>query len=281
MSSKEFFPEARYDLTQLINWQANPYLFITKIVHVKVDSYSSHEGTLYVYGKNFEGIIDISELSIYEIDYFPDNIYTPKFVLNCFANDTCITAMIIGYANGHFILSRKKSMRKALSYLKIGQIISAYKTGTTKTMVFLDIGAGINAIIPSHEISSCRVDASKYFKTFQYIPVKLIDESEHENKFIMSYKQCFSPKHIEKNDIVYGKTICYTNDYSGVFVELSPNQAGIVDTDGLLVVESRAYSYLKPNIVIGQTYPFWVKRIKQSKTTGEAQYALRFISTIK
>lgn len=278
----DFMPEARYGPSYLANWQANPFLFIGKVVHVKVDYYDPANGIIYLHGKNFDGIMSKDELSIYSSSCYSDS-QTPKFLLKALSDRFCLTVLIIGFNadDNMFIFSRKKVMQKALHHLECGQTIIAYKVGATKSTVFLDIGAGINAIIPVSEVSCCRIfDVSEYFRDQNWIKVKLINVGNYANKFITSYKQAFIPERIQAHDIVYGKTIAFTHDMTGVFVEITPLQAGIVDIeDGLLVVESEAYAFLEPHIIIGRSYPFWVKRIKKSKRSGESQYALRLLSS--
>lgn len=276
----EFMPEGRYGPSFLVNWKRNPYAKIGQIVHVEVDYYDIADDMIYLHGKNFDGYMSKNELSIYGADCYLDS-KTPKFVFKALADGLCLTVLIIGFdkKNNMFVFSRKETMQKALSRLECGQTIIAYKMGATKNTIFLDIGAGINAIIPAYEVSCCKIpNIAEYFKDRDLIMVKLIGEGSYANKFIASYKQACTPKCIKEHDIVFGKTIAFTNDMTGIFVELSPLQAGIVDLEeGLLVVESEALAFLEPHIIIGREYPFWVKRIKKSKHTGELQYALRVI----
>ena len=207
----------------------------------------------------------------------------PRFLPKLFEH--CVTAKIIGFSDGTFLLSRKAAMQEALATLSIGKIVVAQKISyiNNKT-TFVDIGAGISAIIPLTEVSSSQIeDVTSVFDNMDYIPVKIIAKSpNYENRFIVSYKQTVPPKPIEVGDIVQGKVMSLLHDKTGVFVELSPTQAGIADLEGRIVVnqcEDSEISSSTPYIVLGRSYSFFVKKIKDTENPRNPQhFSLRFTS---
>ena len=270
MESEMFLPEARYQKTYLDDWVINPKNQIGKIVHVRPIEYSHHSKFLFVNGENFHGIIKLEDLTIYPLSFFEDrNI--PRFLPSLFNH--CITAKIIDYVGGDFILSRKESMKEALQYLKYGRIINAYITAFSNLNMFLDIGAGIEALCPLDELAVCPT-YFKYSKD-EYLNVKVLEESSsYKNKFIVSYKQLFSPKQIEKGDIVQGIASNWAKNKTGFYVSLSPHQAGIANASGLVIVEpSELNEVFNPDIVFGNTYSFYVRDIS-TNSRGQTHYHL-------
>ena len=279
MAEEQFFlPESRYQPTRLDNWEQDPQAHIGTIVHVMPKEYLSTTQTLTVYGKNFIGSIEISELSIYPITYFKKD-RMPKMLPKMFGQ--CITAKITGFSNNRFILSRKSSMQDALAYLKIGDIVEARIISCLDKKAFVDIGAGINAILPIKEVATIYLESLiPILENTDYIPAKIIAESnQYPNKFVISSKQVIPPKEIERGDIVLGKAVKMLPDMTGVFVELSPTQTGIVDTDNLIVVgEDNPQEYFNADIVLGHTYSFLVIKIRPDKNFENVQhYSLRLL----
>ena len=265
--AEDFLPEARYRPTHLDNWEIDPQAQIGKIVHVEPKEFLSSTQMLTVSGKNFDGIIEISELSIYPLTFFePDSI--PKALPKLFGH--CITAKIIGFSGNVFFLSRKSSMEDALKEIRNGQILDAHKISCLRKKVFLDIGAGINAILPIKEVSSVYIESlMPVFENTDFITVKVLAEStDHKNKFIVSSKRVLPQKEISKGDIVLGKPINLLPDETGIFVELSPSQSGIVDIDNLKVCgRNNPEDFFDADIILGRPYSFQIiKERDESKT---------------
>ena len=279
--AQKFLPESRYMESQLEeNWKANPKVHIGKTVHVKPVEYISSTKTLIVRGMNFTGQISYSELSLYQFTCF-ENTLIPKFLPKVFKH--CITCKIVDFSDldKKFILSRKESMEEAVQNVKLGEIIDAALINCTKKSAFIDIGAGIEAIIPVQEVSNCRIhNVQDILSDIDYIPVKILEKSKNfENKFVCSYKQAVPPKQILAGDIVFGRVGDFVSDGTGVYVELTPNQTGILDTIGLMVIYSYEQNfYSTPDIVIGNTYSFRVHKVKESKKyPGRYDYCLRIM----
>lgn len=240
MEKKNFLPEARCQVT-IFNYWTNPKLHIGEVVNVLPENYNCESQELNVFiGNSFPGIIPLSELSIY--DFEEEKIY-PKLIYPLFINHHPITAKIIDFDSHRncFILSRKENMKDALEYfLSIkgsSEIIYAYKTNISKSCIFVDIGAGICGLIPCSEISNSYVDSSKYFDEIDYIPVHLLSENVY-GKFVLSYKSTVPYQDFNIGDIVLGKVTQLVPSGDGIFIELNPNQTGILDADyGLLTAQ--------------------------------------------
>ena len=272
MVNNNFLPEARYKKTYLDDVEANPLHHIGEIVHVKPFEFLKSQNTLYTTGENFIGIIRLEELTIYPIFFFEDR-HIPRFLPPLFNH--CITAKIIDYKDGKFILSRKESMKEALQYFKEGEVIDAYKTAFIRSSAYLDIGAGVEAICPRSELADC-TNHLKY-STIQYLRVKLLSESQtHPNKFVASYKQLFPTKDIKEFDIIEGIASSWNSIHDGIYVEISPTQTGIANTNGLIVVEpDQLDEFEKPDVILGNSYTFFVKDITVSEK-GSVHYHLSF-----
>ena len=273
-----FLPEARYRPTYLLK---DPSKSISEIVHVKPLEFFSSEDILTVEGVNFRGIIPKDELSIYPMTYFEGNS-TPKLLWNAFHTHIALTAEITSYdeSNGLAILSRKKSMERALSsgIFAVENKMKAKIIYSYKNKTFVDLGAGVTGIVPTKEFSMGFIsDIEEFLKGKDYIPVKIIGNKG--NWIMASHKDFFEPKKIIEGDIVQGKILDYIPDGTGVFVEISPTQIGILDTEYLTVVKSEYLDVFDNTIVKGKIYSFRVHRIRSPKNTGSnrLRYCLRLV----
>ena len=261
--AQKFLPESRYSRkTCLLNWKENPKSFVNEIVHVKPTAYNSEIG-LYVDGEDFKGIIPLTELTIY-----PQNAFNlSKILIN---RGHLITAKITDFFDNQFILSRKESMEEALvevlDELQAETKIYAKITGFYNEITFLDIGGGINAILPLYEVTLTTENPFTFFEGMDSIKVKLLNESySNKNKFVASFIKAFDPLPISVGDVVKGRIVRKISDNSGYIVEISPVQSGIVDVS-------------QPWITLhtGQTYLFRISRIRLSEN-GFIHYSLHLI----
>lgn len=237
MKNQIFLPEARCQLTDL-DTSISPELHIGKVVNVIAHYFDFTKQEMHVlFGNSFYGIIPLNELSIYE---FKEPLY--KSLRYLFKGSRILTAKIISFdsKSNCFLLSRKENMKNALSYFSSfegsDKIFFAYKTGFLDTSVFVDIGAGISGIIPYKEASNCFVN-QKYFEGVNYIPVHILSRNI-QGKFLLSHKSTFPCQKFNVGDIVAGKVISPVLTGDGLFIELNPNQSGILDADyGLLTTQ--------------------------------------------
>ena len=268
MAGQNFLPESRYSMkTHLSNWAQNPQNFVNTIVHVQPKEYLPGSG-LFVLGNNFEGIIPSEELSIYPDDE-PERL---SGIL--IKRQYLVTAKICSFSNDFFILSRKETMRQALkevfNEMNSGSLVLAKIASIYGTATYLDIGAGISALLPINEISSTYIEKDllhSYFKGIDSILVKVINESQKfPNKFIASFKDACVPTSISVGDIVEGRVVRNLPDGTGKIIEITPLQSGIVDL-GL-------HSWI--TLDMGQFYNFRVTRVRQ-RDNGVLHYSLELI----
>ena len=282
----EFLPEARNPLT-ILDPLIDPECYIGKVVSCSVRSYDYSKNEMEVFiGNSFYGVIPLSELSIYDLG---DADY--KSLAPFFAGSRLLTAEIIGYFSDtkRFLLSRKKNMENALLYFSSlegsSEVIYARKTGATQSHVFVDIGAGIYGAISYKEISSSYVNPLDYFDGIDYIPIHILYQNVY-GKFIVSYRETVPYQNFKVNDIVSGRVIGPVKDFNGIFIELNPNQSGILNADfGLHIAhcnDDNGEWFIIPNknsnfppriIRKNETYLFSIRAIKDDPS----QFKLSFV----
>ena len=159
---------------------------------------------------------------------------------------------IIGFSkdiNGEktAILSRRavqeECMKNYISTLSQGDIIDAAVTHLERFGAFIDIGAGINALIPIDMLSVSRINHPKE-RLSQGQKIKTVLRKIEEQKLTFSLKELLGTW--EENASVFspGETVTgviRSVESYGVFVELAPNLAGLAELqDGLFVGEQVA-----------------------------------------
>lgn len=282
----EFLPEARNPLT-ILDPLIDPECYIGKVVSCSVRSYDYSKNEMEVFiGNSFYGVIPLSELSIYDLgnaDY--------KSLAPFFTDSRLLTAEITGYFSDtkRFLLSRKKNMENALLYFSSlegsSEVIYARKTGATQSHVFVDIGAGIYGAISYKEISSSYVNPLDYFDGIDYIPIHILYQNVY-GKFIVSYRETVPYQDFKVNDIVSGRVVGPVKDFNGIFIELNPNQAGILnadfglhiahcdDDDGEWFIIPNKNSNFPPRIIRkNEIYLFSIRAIKDDPS----QFKLSFV----
>ncbi len=238
MNTQFFLPEGRNQLTTL-DPSLDPKCHVGKIISCLPTHYDYSKNEMEVFiGNSFYGTIPLSELSIYDLGEINYKALSPFFM-----KGHLLTAEITDYSNDTnvFQLSRKKTMEDALLYFSslegTSKTIFARKTGISESSVFVDIGSGIQALIPYKEISTSYVDTSTSFEGIDYIPVHILCQNVY-GKFIVSYKSTIPYQNFKVGDVVEGRVGCMLEDSSGIFIELNPNQSGILNADfGLHVAQ--------------------------------------------
>lgn len=161
------------------------------------------------------------------------------------------------YGNTCAILSRRAvqlmCINEYLNNLSKGDIIDAKVTHLEKFGAFIDIGAGINALIPIDMLSVSRINhPSQRLSEGQDIRVVLRKREEH--KLTFSLKELLGTWKENAECFTAGETVTGVvrsiEDY-GVFIELMPNLAGLAE--------------LQDNLYAGQQVAVYVKSIIPSK----------------
>ncbi len=154
--------------------------------------------------------------------------------------------------NTRAILSRKVVQQECrdeyISSLRCGDVIPANVSHMEKFGVFLDIGAGINALMPIDSISISRIPhPNSRFVQGQNIKaiVKGIDEL---GRITLSHKELLGTWEQNAQLFSPGKTvpgIVRSVEKYGIFVELAPNLAGLAEFSNGVSAGQHASVYIK------------------------------------
>lgn len=155
------------------------------------------------------------------------------------------------YDNTIAILSRRSVQQDCidnfLSKLRCGDIIDAAVTHLEKFGAFIDIGAGINALIPIDMLSVSRIShPAERLREGQSI--KAVLRKKETGKLTFSLKELLGTWEENARNFNAGETVAATvrsiEDY-GVFVELAPNLAGLAEPPENLFEGQRVAVYIK------------------------------------
>ena len=134
-------------------------------------------------------------------------------------------------------LSRRAVQEQAkewfLSALGPGSVVSAVVTHLESFGAFLDIGCGIVAMLPIENISVSRIPhPAVRFRTGQRILAAVADVDPAVPRFTMTHKELLGTWEENASLFLPGETVAgiirSVEDY-GVFVELTPNLAGLAE----------------------------------------------------
>ena len=190
-----------------------------------------------------EGALGISDGSTKDIALISRVNKPVCFVVNGFSVDE----------NGveYALLSRRKAQQKCMEdyirALKTGDIIAAKVTHLEQFGCFVDIGCGIPSLIPIDLISVSRIShPSDRFYVGQEI--KAIVKAFDGDRICLSHKELLGTW--EENAALFeaGETvtgIVRSVEEYGIFVELTPNLAGLAEPRGEVFVNQRASVYIK------------------------------------
>lgn len=164
--------------------------------------------------------------------------------------------IILGFQRDDFgnvsaILSRKAvqlGCRKSfIDHLKEGDIIDARVTHLEKFGAFIDIGAGINALIPIDMLSVSRINHPRE-RLYEGENIRVVLRKREPQKLTFSLKELLGTW--SENAMLFqaGETVTGTVrsiETYGVFVELMPNLAGLAEPCDYLFEGQRVAVYIK------------------------------------
>ena len=164
--------------------------------------------------------------------------------------------MVLGFqrddrGNVSAILSRKAVQlgckKKFLDLLTQGDIIDARVTHLEKFGAFIDIGAGINALIPIDMLSVSRISHPRE-RVFEGEDIKVVLRKREAHKLTFSLKELLGTWSENAAMFQAGETVTGTVrsiETYGVFVELTPNLAGLAEPCDYLFEGQRVAVYIK------------------------------------
>lgn len=137
--------------------------------------------------------------------------------------------------------------RKYVDKLEKGQVIDARITHLEKFGAFVDIGAGINALIPIDMISVSRIPhPNERFKENQ--DIRAVVRNVQDGKITLSHRELLGTWEENAQLFAPGETvpgIIRSVESYGIFVELTPNLAGLAEIIGGVEAGQRASVYIK------------------------------------
>lgn len=155
------------------------------------------------------------------------------------------------YGNSLAILSRRnvqlRCMNEFLNTLTEGDIIDARVTHLEKFGAFIDIGAGINALIPIDMLSVSRI-SHPCERLYEGEEIKVILRKKEPDKMTFSLKELLGTWQENADRFSAGETVTgvvrSVEDY-GVFIELAPNLAGLAEAQSGLFAGQRVSVFIK------------------------------------
>lgn len=149
------------------------------------------------------------------------------------------------------VLSRKAVQldckREYVDKLEKGQVIDARITHLEKFGAFVDIGAGVNALIPIDMISVSRIPhPSERFSENE--DIRAVVRNVQDGKITLSHRELLGTWNENAALFAPGETvpgIIRSVENYGVFVELTPNLAGLAEIVGNVHTGQRACVYIK------------------------------------
>ncbi len=191
-----------------------------------------------------EGAVGIEEGTVRDIALISRVNKPVSFVVTGFRSDSSGETLAL--------LSRRKVQHDCtqsyISSLKPGDVIPATVSHIEGFGVFCDIGAGLSALMPIDSISVSRIPhPSARFSPGQNIfaVVRSIDES---GRITLSHKELLGTWEENSELFSVGETvpgIVRSVEKYGIFVELSPNLAGLAEFSEGIEPSSHASVYIK------------------------------------
>lgn len=155
------------------------------------------------------------------------------------------------YNNSIAILSRRAVQKMCadeyLAHLKQGDVIAARVTHLERFGAFIDIGAGINALIPIDMLSVSRISHPSQ-RLCEGQQIKVILRKREPQKLTFSLKELLGTWQENADMFAAGETVTgvirSVEEY-GVFVELAPNLAGLAEVQSGLFAGQQVAVYIK------------------------------------
>lgn len=166
----------------------------------------------------------------------------------------CFT--ILGFQRDDFggtsaILSRKAVQlgckMNFIDKLNVGDIIDAKVTHLEKFGAFIDIGAGINALIPIDMLSVSRISHPRE-RVFEGEKIRVVLRKKEPGKLTFSLRELLGTWLENASLFEVGQTVTgvvRSIETYGVFVELMPNLAGLAEPCDFLFEGQRVAVYIK------------------------------------
>ncbi len=185
-------------------------------------------------GLNIEGVIPIDELEYNKSGNKPKNVA----VVSRVTKPTCFKVINIEEKDGQYkvTLSRKQAQKECydnyVSKFKVGQIVSCKITHVEEYGAFCDLGCGLIALLPVENFCIARIrDPRRTLSRYKNLKV-IIKNIGEDGRILLTQKELLGTWEQEASKFKAGDTVAgkvrLIEDY-GVFVELTPNLAGLAE----------------------------------------------------
>ncbi len=155
--------------------------------------------------------------------------------------------------DGTAVLSRASAQRECLDYIcknfKSGDIVDAKITHLEQFGAFCDIGCGIVSMIPIDSISVSRIDHPDCrFYSGMNVKVIIKDIDKKSGKITVSHKELLGTWEQNASRFKAGQTVSgvvRSVESYGIFIELTPNLAGLAEPCDDVKEGTRVSVYIK------------------------------------
>ena len=177
------------------------------------------------------------------------------------------------------ILSRKAVQlgckKSFVDNLREGDVINARVTHLEKFGAFIDIGAGINALIPIDMLSVSRINHPRE-RLYEGESIRTVLRKREPEKLTFSLKELLGTWQENAANFNPGETVTGTVrsiETYGVFVELAPNLARLAETCDFLFEGQRVAVYIKSVLPDKMKIKLViVEAFEESEPAGELKY---------
>lgn len=177
------------------------------------------------------------------------------------------------------ILSRKAVQlgckKSFVDNLREGDVINARVTHLEKFGAFIDIGAGINALIPIDMLSVSRINHPRE-RLYEGESIRTVLRKREPEKLTFSLKELLGTWQENAANFNPGETVTGTVrsiETYGVFVELAPNLAGLAEPCDFLFEGQRVAVYIKSVLSDKMKIKLViVEAFEESEPAGELKY---------
>lgn len=224
-----YYPEKTYCLTEVSLNNLNDIQKYNSFLVGIAEHWDEEKRAIIVnLGKDFVGIIPEQELTLEDLKYRNNDKSNMPVQANSVLNKK-ICAKITKINGNKVFLSRKELQIEAMRWLNINQTYNVVIKAVCSYGVYVDVAVGLTAFIHISEISTTRF---KSLKDANMVPGETIRAVvlSIDKKICMSYRRAFKLPLVEIGDYINGIVRSELEDGSGYFVEISPNECGIVDS---------------------------------------------------
>jgi small subunit ribosomal protein S1 len=222
------------------------------IILERISYLCDHDRHLHVKVGDFDGIIPHNEC-VYTAKGLPEKDIA---IISRVGKPVCFK--IIGIERNEFgtpraILSRRDAqrdcMREKISKLNTGDVIEARITRLDPFGAFCDIGCGIISLLPIDCMSVSRISHPRdRFRNGQIIKAVVKNTSDEFGRITLTHRELLGTWEENASLFNVGETvpgIVRSVEKYGIFVELSPNLAGLAEFSNGIEPGSHASVYIK------------------------------------